>query len=1065
LLTEQLLCLRTKLWQARALACHSEQGDRSLVVANGRGAGGRLQVTNARVQQVPALTASDNLLLHFQTPLEKLLRLRAVILSRIFISHSSENNAEAVALCDWLESEGWKDEVFLDLDATSGIAAGEHWERKLNEAANRCEAVLFLVSKAWLGSDWCGNELNLARRLNKRLFGILIEDLPKEDVPSNLSDEWQTISLASGIDGVTLPALIPITHEVISVTFSQEGLQRLKHGLEQAGLDPEHFAWPPASDPTRPPYRGLRPLEPDDAGIFFGRDAPVIEALDRLRGLRETTPPRLLVILGASGAGKSSFLRAGLLPRLMRDDRHFLPLPVIRPERAAITGKDGLLNALEAAFQAAKIPAKRADLRAAIEGETAKLRPLLQSLVEAATPAALDPDLRAKPPTLVVSIDQGEELFLAEGQDEAGALLALLQDLLTDDAPALIVLFTIRSDSYERLQEAKPLEGIRKLPFDLGPLPKGSYAEVIKGPVLRLAGTERKLEIEESLVNALLTDIDEGGAKDALPLLAFTLERLYLEYGGGGQLTLADYEALGRIKGSIEAAVEHAFAAADNDAAIPNDRNARLALLRRGLIPWLAGIDPDTGSPRQRVARQSEIPEEARPLINHLVDQRLLATDIAKQTGEQTIEPVHEALLRQWGLLQGWLAEDAGLLGVLEGVKRASRDWAANNNDAGWLTHGANRLQAAERLHDRPDLAASLEQTDWDYLSACREREDASIVEAKAARNRKRRFELAFMGVLIVISVAGTAYALGKNFDYLKARGEMIADSFWPKTLTPETERTYAQMILRPGQIISFRECSRCPEMVVVPKGEFLMGSPKTEKNRTKAEEPQHKVTIASNFAVSKFEETFDEWKACVDARVCEDAPDQRWGRGNRPVINVSWDDAQQYVQWLSERTGRPYRLLSEAEWEYAARAGSRTAFSWGDNIGEGNANCDGCGSTWDNKQTAPVGSFKANAFGLHDMHGNVFEWVQDCGSANYDGAPTDGSAKTDGTCIPCSARRFLELPSAGPPLGAPPPRQWSEQLPRLPGRKDVFYGALNHCIFTSGQGEALVDFGRYEDS
>jgi formylglycine-generating enzyme required for sulfatase activity len=116
-------------------------------------------------------------------------------------------------------------------------------------------------------------------------------------------------------------------------------------------------------------------------------------------------------------------------------------------------------------------------------------------------------------------------------------------------------------------------------------------------------------------------------------------------------------------------------------------------------------------------------------------------------------------------------------------------------------------------------------------------------------------------------------------------------------------------------------------------------------------------------------------------------------------VINVSWDDAQQYVKWLSERTGRPYRLLSEAEWEYAARAGSTKAFSWGDNIGEGNANCDGCGSKWDNKQTAPVGSFKANAFGLHDMHGNVFEWVQDCWNANYDGAPTDGSARTDGTC------------------------------------------------------------------
>ncbi|MEA2837278.1 MAG: hypothetical protein QOD89_1828, partial [Bradyrhizobium sp.] len=498
-------------------------------------------------------------------------------MSRIFLSHSSENNAEAVALCAWLGSEGWKDEVFLDLDPTRGIAAGEHWEKKLNEAANRCEAVLFLLSQAWLGSDWCGKELNLARRLNKRLFGILIEDLSVADLPSDLTDEWQIISLASGTDGVTLDALMPTTHKGVSVTFSQEGLQRLKHGLEQAGLDPKYFAWPPANDPNRPPYRGLRPLESDDAGIFFGRDAPIIEALDRLRGLRDTRPPRLMVILGASGAGKSSFLRAGLLPRLMRDDRHFLPLPIIRPERAAITGKSGLLNALDAAFQAAKIPIKRTDLRAAIEGEAAKLRALLQSLADKPVPAASDRGGKPKPPTLIVSIDQGEELFFAEGQDEAKAFLAILRDLLTHDAPAVIVLGTIRSDSYEQLQETKPLEGIRKVPFDLSPMPKGSYAEVIKGPVRRLMDAERKLEIEESLVHELLTDIDVGGAKDALPLLAFTLERLNVECGGSGRLMLADYEALGRIKGSIEAAVEHALEAADNDPAIPKARNARLA--------------------------------------------------------------------------------------------------------------------------------------------------------------------------------------------------------------------------------------------------------------------------------------------------------------------------------------------------------------------------------------------------------------------------------------------------------------------------------------------------------
>jgi len=116
-------------------------------------------------------------------------------------------------------------------------------------------------------------------------------------------------------------------------------------------------------------------------------------------------------------------------------------------------------------------------------------------------------------------------------------------------------------------------------------------------------------------------------------------------------------------------------------------------------------------------------------------------------------------------------------------------------------------------------------------------------------------------------------------------------------------------------------------------------------------------------------------------------------------VINVSWDDAQRYVAWLSRMTGQPYRLLREAEWEYAARAGTTTAYYWGDEIGKGNANCDGCGSQWDGKQTAPIGSFAPNAFGLYDMAGNVYQWVQDCYHDDYNGAPIDGSAWTSEDC------------------------------------------------------------------
>jgi formylglycine-generating enzyme required for sulfatase activity len=217
--------------------------------------------------------------------------------------------------------------------------------------------------------------------------------------------------------------------------------------------------------------------------------------------------------------------------------------------------------------------------------------------------------------------------------------------------------------------------------------------------------------------------------------------------------------------------------------------------------------------------------------------------------------------------------------------------------------------------------------------------------------------------------------------------------------LLPERERA-----LKPKD--AFKECDKCPEMVVVAPGSFTMGSPASEQGRDIDESPQHNVTIAKPFAVGRFAVTFDEWDACAADGGCNGyrPQDLGWGRNLRPVINVSWDEAMAYVAWLSRKTGKQYRLLTEAEWEYAARAGSTTAYYWGDEIGRGNANCAPvgkleCGSIWDNKQTAPVGSFAANAFGLYDMAGNVWQWVQDCYHNNYNGAPTDGSAWTTGNC------------------------------------------------------------------
>ncbi len=231
----------------------------------------------------------------------------------------------------------------------------------------------------------------------------------------------------------------------------------------------------------------------------------------------------------------------------------------------------------------------------------------------------------------------------------------------------------------------------------------------------------------------------------------------------------------------------------------------------------------------------------------------------------------------------------------------------------------------------------------------------------------------------------------------------------------------------RPGKV--FRDCQECPEMVILPTGSFRMGSPESESWRETDEGPQHQVTISYPLAVGKYEVTFEEWAACSNDKVrsCEwyDPPDSGWGRGRMPVTNVSWDHAQNYVTWLSGKTGKPYRLLSEAEWEYAARGGTSSPYSVGDCLYADHANfstvslkvlskalisifsagSQGKTSCQDKPGSQPgkavkVGSYPANSFGLHDMMGNVLEWVQDCWEKTYSAAPTDGSAYAPAGCL-----------------------------------------------------------------
>lgn len=315
---------------------------------------------------------------------------------------------------------------------------------------------------------------------------------------------------------------------------------------------------------------------------------------------------------------------------------------------------------------------------------------------------------------------------------------------------------------------------------------------------------------------------------------------------------------------------------------------------------------------------------------------------------------------------------------------------------------------------DAEAARSTIERQRLDQMAAGIEREKAAqaerenaLAQAQAALRKAQRARMMVIA-LMLSTIAGLLGVIFKEpigefiFEQTTVRN-FIAAQVRNHVLAAEAERA-----LKPGS--TFRECAKaCPERVVVPAGSFRMGSIDNEPGRYNNESPVHTVTFARAFAVGKFEVTSDDWEACVAMRGCDGRPtfDATFGKGQRPVINVSWVQATSYVEWLSRMTGKPYRLLTEVEWEYAARGGMETTYSFGNypadlckhaNIADTSFKRFGYkAESFDcddgHAQTALVGNYSPNPFGLYDLHLNVWERVQDCSSASYKDALTDGSA------------------------------------------------------------------------
>ena len=791
-----------------------------------------------------------------------------------------------------------------------------------------------------------------------------------------------------------------------------------------------NFASPPAPPtPTAEagpiplcPYPGLAYFDPQKATQFFGRER-AIQALVATVAKRSFT-----ALVGASGTGKSSVVLAGLWPRLVAQgswrstyfrigtepDKN--PFAALARALEPLTGERGLSDKLE---EVQKLGARLAEGSINLTNVVAQCR-------------VSNPGKR-----ILLIADQFEEVFTLVSNDGLrnrfiDTLIAAFPDPSQGASPDICLVLTLRADFYNAALRYRPLaDRLQDNVENLGPMMRDELREAVEKPAKAL-----QVEFEPGLVDAILDDVEKRPG--SLPLLQFALREMW------GQLkallmTRADYDALRGVEGALAKRAQTIFA----EATANETDTAAVGLFRR-LFTRLVTLGEGAEDTR-RIVEREELGQDAWGLAQRLADEdnRLVVTTTAA-SGQETAEVVHEALIRGWPRLVEWINRDRDFQSWVRRLKPRVDEWRAHPSDDGTMLRGGTLAVADEWVARRGNdlatdekafVAKSIELRDAEKRRAeaeleekeARLREVAKAQEKTEQVQRRRQRAQAFVGILLAAMAVGAAAWLYQD----PLREKIKEESYALANVTPlEPARERA---LKPGDTLP-RECTHCPEMIVVPARSFRMGSRDGEGQES--EQPLHWVTIAKPFAVAKFPVTFDEWNACHDHGDCPSVTNSGWRGDGLPAGALNWDDAQTYVKWLSKITGKHYRLLSEAEYEYAARGGRETVYPWGDEItldGRAMANCDGCRSQWGKKQTSPVDLFPPNRFGLYDMVGNVWEWTEDCWNESYHGAPADGSPWTSGDC----SRRVVR----GGSWNDPP-----SYLPSAHRRPTYHEGKNNNC-------------------
>jgi formylglycine-generating enzyme required for sulfatase activity len=820
----------------------------------------------------------------------------------VFLSYHWRDHAHVEALACRLREQSLR--VFFD---RWYLTPGQSWPKALEATLAQCRAVAVCIGQGEMG-PWQQREKDLALERQVSVerggqhFPVILVLLPGAEPPLGFLSQQTWVDLRTRADD---PVLL---HTLVKAV----------HG-EPPGPDAQAKVRETLA--TICPYRGLLYFREEDASFFFGR----AEAITQLVGAVERH--NLVAVVGASGSGKSSVVRAGLVPELRKSRECVWEVVTIVPT-------DRPMQALAAGL----LPLLEPDMR-----ETDRLKETT-NLAEALFPQApdqkpvqlrdvVDRMLLKQPGTerLLLVVDQWEELFTLCKDDRARR--CFIDNVLEATTTAkLSVVLTLRGDFFGRAITAYRAlsDRVQGAQVNLGPMKKEELRLAIEEPAGKV-----ELTFEPGLVELILEQAgDEPGH---LPLLEFVLRQLW-DHRRGGTLHHDAYRAIGQLEGAIAKKAETLYEKRNEE-----DRRKIQQIFLRLVRPGEGEADT------RRRATLAELGEEFQSLVKTLADERLLVTSQVTGSAEETIEVSHEALIRHWGQLKGWIDADRQFLAWQQRLGVSINEWERTNRSSDLLLSGLPLTEAGDWLKKKSGALSPAER---------------QFITASQARKIKSRVVTAVAGLLVLLLIGGPIAWLGK---------EGVTVSYaW----------SIAQARLH---LVDVKE----PDVVEIPAGEFQMGD--VERLGGEDEQPVRTVTIAP-FLLSKHEMTFEAYDQFVELTGHRRPKDQGWGRDKRPVIDVSWEDAQAYVTWLSSATGKSYRLPTEAEWEYAARFGDRQE-TWAGTSDERELEQYAVFHRNSGGKTAKVGSKQPNAFGLYDLSGNVGEWVEDCWHKNYQGAPTDGSA------------------------------------------------------------------------